>query len=94
MHLGHAGIIFIDSNGHTEYYEYGRYPSGMGKVLPQGQGNYRRVTIPDMKNMTEQEFTDMLGDIFKDEDVIETVWRDTDDYSKGYDYIMNDANDQ
>jgi hypothetical protein len=50
---GHAGVIGYDSNGVTNYYEYGRYPqNGAGNVgvsLPQDDGNVRKVSIPNVK---------------------------------------------
>jgi RHS repeat-associated protein len=51
---GHAGVLGYDENGSTKYYEYGRYSSGgqygylIGETLPSNDGNYRRVTVPDL----------------------------------------------
>jgi hypothetical protein len=33
----------------TTYYEYGRYSSGVGAVLPQVDGNVRSFSVPDLK---------------------------------------------
>jgi RHS repeat-associated protein len=38
--LTHAGALSYDSQGHTRYYEYGRYDSDFGNV--------RRQTVPDL----------------------------------------------
>uniref|UniRef100_UPI001B802595 RHS repeat-associated core domain-containing protein n=1 Tax=Desulfobulbus elongatus TaxID=53332 RepID=UPI001B802595 len=37
----HAGVLSYDSQGHTRYYEYGRYDSNFGNV--------RRRTVPDLQ---------------------------------------------
>lgn len=42
--LGHAGILLIDTNGETLYYEYGRYDTTDGT-----RGRVRKVTIPNIK---------------------------------------------
>lgn len=39
--LTHAGVLSYDSQGHTRYYEYGRYESDFGEV--------HRRTVPDLK---------------------------------------------
>lgn len=36
--LGHSGVLLVDDNGGTSYYEYGRYDSGIGHLKP-GEGN-------------------------------------------------------
>lgn len=93
--LGHAGIIFVDPEGRTQYYEYGRYSGTdskvIGEVLPTHQGNYRRIRIPDMNGMSEEEFTQRLLQAFPSETKIETSWRDTSDYSDGLQYILDDS---
>ncbi|MEW6301753.1 MAG: RHS repeat-associated core domain-containing protein, partial [Thermodesulfobacteriota bacterium] len=38
--LTHAGVLSYDDQGHTRYYEYGRYDSDFGNV--------RRQTVPDL----------------------------------------------
>lgn len=49
---GHSGVLGYDSEGNTQYYEYGRYPpSGpgiIGERLPTDDGNVRKMTIPDL----------------------------------------------
>ena len=39
--LTHAGVLSYDAQGHTRYYEYGRYDSNFGEV--------KRRTVPDLK---------------------------------------------
>lgn len=46
--LGHAGVAIVDDQGHTQYYEYGRY-HGTNYGVQKGNGNYRRKPIPDAK---------------------------------------------
>lgn len=56
---GHAGVLMMDENGNTRYYEFGRYnPNGQGLIgqrLPADVGNYRKVAVPDYngKNMKD-----------------------------------------
>ena len=49
--LGHAGVMTVDENGNTKYYEYGRYKQSDNKVIGTGSnngaGNWRRVTVPN-----------------------------------------------
>lgn len=45
--LGHAGVMTVDANGNTQYYEYGRYSGGLGAVKSMTDGNWRRKTVPD-----------------------------------------------
>lgn len=46
--LGHAGVMTVDNNGNTRYYEYGRYHN-TGYGAQTGNGNYRRVSVPNAK---------------------------------------------
>lgn len=39
--LGHAGVVSIDTSGHTKYYEYGRYDSAHLGVA-------RHISVPDV----------------------------------------------
>ena len=39
--LGHAGVLLINKQGVTKYYEYGRYD-------PEGRGTVRTIPIPDI----------------------------------------------
>jgi len=39
--LTHAGVLSYDAQGHTRYYEYGRYDSNFGEV--------KRRTVPDLE---------------------------------------------
>lgn len=47
--LGHAGVMIVDANGGTQYYEYGRYSDGnmIGKVKSYKEGNWRRKSVPN-----------------------------------------------
>lgn len=47
--LGHAGVMVVDGNGNTKYYEYGRYSKGnlVGNIRPYEDGNWRRQTVPN-----------------------------------------------
>lgn len=49
--LGHAGVMIVDENGNTKYYEYGRYKQSDNKTIGiesnNGAGNWRRVTVPN-----------------------------------------------
>ena len=45
--LGHAGVMTVDANGNTQYYEYGRYSDGLGAVKSTIDGNWRRKTVPN-----------------------------------------------
>lgn len=49
---GHGGVLGYDSEGSTQYYEYGRYaptlPGIIGQSLPSDDGNVRRVSMPDL----------------------------------------------
>jgi RHS repeat-associated protein len=49
---GHGGVLSYDSQGSTNYYEYGRYlPSNqyvIGDKRPELDGNVRRVPVPDL----------------------------------------------
>lgn len=47
--LGHAGIVTVDKNGNTRYYEYGRYPNANVGVKIQGKGNWNRSSIPNVR---------------------------------------------
>ena len=48
---GHGGILTYDNSGATQYSEYGRYPASQatGVGLPAGEGNVRRVGVPNLK---------------------------------------------
>lgn len=43
--LGHAGVLLVDDSGKKSYYEYGRYPGGIGAVLPQKAGNWQTRNV-------------------------------------------------
>lgn len=47
--LGHAGVMVVDGNGKTQYYEYGRYSKGnlIGNIRPYEDGNWRREIVPN-----------------------------------------------
>ncbi|GIZ14227.1 hypothetical protein [Capnocytophaga catalasegens] len=45
IETGHAGILLIESDGYTAYYEYGRYPHSWDKT----KGYVRRKTVPNVK---------------------------------------------
>lgn len=62
--LGHAGIVTIDSKGHTRYFEYGRYP-GKNKDAPPGRVQERGVV--DVKMGPDGKPTkDSLNNLMKD----------------------------
>lgn len=48
--LGHAGVLIVNNDGSTSYYEYGRYPGskryGVGSA---GAGNWRKITTSNAK---------------------------------------------
>lgn len=50
---GHDGVLSYDSQGATRYYEFGRYSPNNSFVIgdrrPEGEGNVRRLPIPDLK---------------------------------------------
>ena len=50
--LGHAGVMTVDANGGTQYYEYGRYGTKDGKLVGKNvgtstYGNWRRKSVPN-----------------------------------------------
>ena len=79
--LGHAGVVTIDEDGHTKYYEYGRYKySGFGAEANEGRGNYRNISIPDMKaDESEEDYFNRLAQMFPNESSVEGYFVDVDD---------------
>lgn len=56
--LGHAGVLLVDNNGGTRYYEYGRYNNtNVGEQVKESDGtsggNWRKVTVPDNATMSQ-----------------------------------------
>ncbi|MEJ5124416.1 RHS repeat-associated core domain-containing protein, partial [Comamonas sp. MYb21] len=49
---GHSGVLSYDASGATRYYEFGRYnpnnPFVVGHKRPEGEGNVRRISVPDL----------------------------------------------
>ena len=92
--LGHAGVVTIDEDGHTKYYEYGRYKySGFGAEANEGRGNYRNIRIPDMKaDESEEDYFNRLAQTFPNESSVEGYFVDVDDLDAVTNYIINDAN--
>lgn len=47
--MGHAGVLLVDNNGNTRYYEYGRYNTGIHALVKDEDGssggNWRRVSV-------------------------------------------------
>jgi hypothetical protein len=53
------GVLTIDKNGSTRYYDYGRYSNGT--FGQKSDGNYRRVTVPNLKEENMQDYIDILS---------------------------------
>ena len=98
---GHAGVLGYDDQGHTRYYEYGRYSRGgkwgrlIGERFSSGAGNVRRVKMPDLEMGEDGKPTpeslkrlkEALSDrAGKDTDVELSCDADADE-NKVYDYI-------
>ena len=69
--LGHAGVVSVDKNGNTRYYEFGRYssndPSKIGVSVKGGDaysGNWTRKRVPNVPKVNgkfdSQAFADAL----------------------------------
>ncbi|MGE4003005.1 MAG: RHS repeat-associated core domain-containing protein, partial [Planctomycetaceae bacterium] len=69
--FGHAGVLGYDESGKTQYYEYGRYPTGIGDVFPQNDGNIRKLpNVPDLQlgpdgRPTKESLQKLLSDLSK-----------------------------
>lgn len=95
--LGHAGVMTIDANGNTQYYEYGRYSDGMGTVKSTVDGNWRRKTVPNAVigkdgRIDHTATADALSKTFGKK--VELTFVDNADPSKTLAAINADANDR
>lgn len=95
--LGHAGVMTVDADGNTQYYEYGRYSDGMGAVKSTVDGNWRRKTVPNAvigKNgkIDHSATADAMAKTFGKK--VELTFVDNADPSKTLAAINADANDR
>ncbi|MGM9818481.1 MAG: hypothetical protein ACI30B_05815 [Paludibacteraceae bacterium] len=92
--LGHSGIIVVDGNGKTKYYDYGRYDNAsIGNKSKRGSGVYRKIIIPDIKvGEPAEHYAKRLENIFKEN--IEIVVVPDSNPRKTEQYIIQDAHNE
>lgn len=93
--LGHAGIMYADEAGHTKYFEYGRYPTnsayGTAK-FKQNDGNWRKVSVPDIRQGEAMEdYIERFKKNFGERVTFDIA--DSEDISKVQKFIDASAND-
>lgn len=94
---GHAGVLLVDNNGTTKYFEYGRYSNEDPKKYGESsnRGIVRKLTVPNFNGAN----SDKIWNIIKDAETQNiggkiTVSEIPDfDFSKGMDYINTYSND-
>lgn len=96
--LGHAGVLLVNKNGGTRYYEYGRYNNtGLGEQVREEDGtsggNWRRITVPDNASL-EQMSQSLLNKQNKHAGNTVRLTHVPADYDKVLQYIESDANNK
>lgn len=90
--LGHSGVIFVDENGKTKYYDYGRYSNDPNIIGQHADGNYRRISVPDMlPGESIDDYTVRLAKAFPDEGTIRTRMYEGADIKAAEQKILADA---
>jgi hypothetical protein len=100
--LGHAGVMVIDSNGKTKYYEYGRYSNGgpkgelIGAVRKYKDGNWRNVIVDNAKFVNGEIDHEALANALAKQfgEKVELTFVDNADPKKTHDAITADANNR
>lgn len=94
--LGHAGVMTVDGNGNTQYYEYGRYSNGnlIGARKSYKDGNWRRERVPNATftngEINHEALANALSKQFGEK--VELTFVDNADPSKTLAAINTDAN--
>lgn len=93
--LGHSGVVLVDENGKTKYYDYGRYGNDPHIIGVKGNGNYRRLSVPDMREGESlDEYTSRLAQSFPEETSIKTEMYNGVDIGGAEQRILQDARDK
>ena len=89
--LGHAGVIFVDQDGKTKYYDYGRYSEGyFGEPAV---GNYRTREVPDMlQDESLESYINRLSGVFPGEPTIIANMYNNTNIGEAEKAILEDAN--
>ena len=94
--LGHAGVMTVDGNGNTQYYEYGRYSNGnlIGARKSYKDGNWRRQLVPNATFVNEELDHEALANALSKQfgEKVELTFVDNADPSKTLSAINADAN--
>lgn len=94
---GHAGILMVDNNGTTKYFEYGRYNNNDARKYgaASDKGIVRKLTIPNFNGRN----SDQIWNTIKSFEVQNTGGKVTVseipnfDFNKGMEYVNNYSND-
>lgn len=94
---GHAGILMVDNNGNTRYFEYGRYNKDDVRKYGEApnRGIVRKLTIPDFNGGNSNQIWNAIKS-FETQNIggKVTVSEIPDfDFNKGMEYVDNYSND-
>ena len=94
---GHAGILMVDNNGNTKYFEYGRYNKDDVRKYGEApnRGIVRKLTIPDFNGGNSNQIWNAIKS-FETQNIggKVTVSEIPDfDFNKGMEYVNNYSND-
>lgn len=93
--LGHAGVMTVDNNGVTHYYEYGRY--GSSNIGVNGNGNWNRRSVSNAVLNSDGSINHAATAAALEKTFgqpVELVYIDDADPTKVEQYILNDAKDK